>query len=200
MLMVMTDGLLAGTKHPQLGTTDAVGGRPPSIASLAAALAAIAAPAMDGGYICDLRERSEALAQETRERKEAEAILVQTQKMQSIGLLAAGVAGDFNNLKIIVFDNLDSIERRLAHFQPETVAAISRPIAVALRGARRAASLTRRLLAFSRREVLTPTVGRSEPTGKGLSDMLTRTIGETIARHLPRAARRFWRRAMAQLL
>ena len=32
MLMVMTDGLLAGTKHPQLGTTDAVGGRPPSIA------------------------------------------------------------------------------------------------------------------------------------------------------------------------
>ena len=99
------------------------------IASLVTvALAAIAALAMDGAYICDLRERSVTLAQGTRERKGAQAILAQTQKMESIGVRAGGVARDFNNLKTIVLGNLDSIERRLARFQPETVAAISRLI------------------------------------------------------------------------
>ena len=98
----------------------------PSLVTVA--LAAIAALAMDGAYICDLRERSESLAQETRERKGAQAILVQTQKMESIGVRAGGVARDFNNLKTIVLGNLDSIERRLARFQPETVAAIGRLI------------------------------------------------------------------------
>ena len=68
---------------------------------------------MNGAYIRDLRERSEALAQETRERKEVQAILAQTQKIESIGLLAGGVAHDFNNLMTVVIGNLDSAERRL---------------------------------------------------------------------------------------
>ena len=152
------------------------------IASLVtAAIAAIAALALNGALIRDLRERSEALARETRERKEAQAILVQTQKMELIGLLAGGVAHDFNNLMTIVIGNLDSVERRLARFQPEAVAAISRPIAAALQGARRAASLTQRLLAFSRQQVLTPQQVDLNRLVGSLSDMLIRTVGETIA-------------------
>jgi signal transduction histidine kinase/ActR/RegA family two-component response regulator len=152
------------------------------IASLAtAAIAAIAALAMNGAYIRDLRERSEALAQETRERKEAQAILVQTQKMESIGLLAGGVAHDFNNLMTIVIGNLDSAERRLARFPPEGGAAITQPIAAALQGARRAASLTQRLLAFSRQQVLTPQQVDLNRLVGSISDLLTRTVGETIA-------------------
>ena len=151
------------------------------IASLVtAAIAAVAALAMNGVYIRDLRERSEALARETRERKEAQAILVQTQKMESIGLLAGGIAHDFNNLMTIVIGNLDSVERRLARFQLDGVAAISRPITSALQGARRAASLTQRLLAFSRQQVLAPQQVDLNRLVGGLSDMLTRTVGETI--------------------
>ncbi len=152
------------------------------IASLVtAAIAAIAALAMTGAYIRDLREQSQALARETRDRKEAQAILVQTQKMESIGLLAGGIAHDFNNLMTIVIGNLNSVERRLVRFQPEAVAAISRPIASALQGARRAASLTQRLLAFSRQQVLAPQQVDLNRLVGGLSDMLTRTVGETIA-------------------
>ena len=146
-----------------------------------AAIAAMAALAMNGVYIRDLRERSEALARETRERKETQAILVQTQKMESIGLLAGGVAHDFNNLMTIVIGNLDSAERRLARLQPEAVAAVSRPVASALQGARRAASLTQRLLAFSRQQVLAPQQVDLNRLVGGLSDMLIRTVGETIS-------------------
>ena len=151
------------------------------IASLVtAALAALAALALNGAYIRDLRESSEALAQETRERKEAQAMLVQTQKMESVGLLAGGVAHDFNNLLTIVIGNLDSVERRLARVPPETVAALSRPIAAAMQGARRAASLTQRLLAFSRQQMLSPQQVDLNRLVGGLSDMLTRTVGEMI--------------------
>ena len=151
------------------------------IAGLAiAASAAIGALAMNGAYIRDLRERSEALTDETRVRKEAEAMLAQTQKMESVGLLAGGIAHDFNNLMTIVIGNLDSVERRLPRVPPETVAAIGRPIAAAMQGARRAASLTQRLLAFSRQQVLAPQQVDLNRLVAGLSDMLTRTVGETI--------------------
>jgi hypothetical protein len=120
------------------------------IASLVtAALATIASLAMNGAYIHKLREHSEGLAEETRVRKETRAMLFQTQKMESVGLLAGGIAYDFNSLMTIVIGNLDSVERRLGHVQSGDAAAINRPIAAALQGARPAASLTRRLLAFS---------------------------------------------------
>ncbi len=152
------------------------------IASLAAAaLAAIAAVIMNGALIRDLRERSEALAEETRVRKETQAMLLQTQKMESIGLLAGGIAHDFNNLLTVVIGNLDSVERRLARVQSGDVAALSRPIVAAMQGARRAATLTQRLLAFSRQQVLAPQQVDLNRLVASLSDMLSRTVGETIA-------------------
>ncbi len=146
-----------------------------------AVAAALAAFSISGALIRDLRERSEALAEETRVRKDAQATLVQAQKMESVGLLAGGVAHDFNNLMTIVIGSLDSAERRLAAGESANAATISKPIAAALQGARRAASLTQRLLAFSRQQVLSPQPVDLNKLVGGLSDMLNRAVGETIA-------------------
>jgi signal transduction histidine kinase len=143
--------------------------------------AALAAFSISGALIRELREGSEALAKETRARRDAEAILSQTQKMESIGQLAGGVAHDFNNLMTIVIGNLDSAERRLSRGGAADAASIGKPVAAALHGARRAAALTQRLLAFSRQQVLSPQQVDLNRLVGGLSDMLTRTVGETIA-------------------
>jgi signal transduction histidine kinase len=142
--------------------------------------AALAAFAISGAFIRELRAGSDALAEETRVRKDAQAILVQTQKMESIGLLAGGVAHDFNNLMTVVIGNLDSVERRLTQGAPTDAAWLGKAIAAALQGARRAATLTQRLLAFSRQQVLSPQQVDLNRLVAGLSDMLTRTVGETI--------------------
>ena len=146
-----------------------------------AAGAALGALLLSGALIRELRQRTEALAEETRVRKDAQAILAQTQKMESIGQLAGGIAHDFNNLMTVVIGNLDSAERRLARGGPADASSIGRPIAAAMQGARRAASLTQRLLAFSRQQVLSPQQVDLNRLVAGLSEMLTRTVGETIA-------------------
>jgi signal transduction histidine kinase/ActR/RegA family two-component response regulator len=151
------------------------------ISLVAAAGAALGALFMTGALIRELRERSEALAEETRVRKDAQATLVQAQKMESIGLLAGGVAHDFNNLMTVVIGSLDSAERRLARGGAADAASIGKPIAAAMQGARRAAALTQRLLAFSRQQVLSPHQVDLNRLVGGLSEMLTRTVGETIA-------------------
>ena len=148
---------------------------------VSAAGAALGALSMSGALIQELRQRSEALARETRERKEAQAMLIQTQKIELIGLLAGGVAHDFNNLMTVVIGNLDIADRRIARAETVERAAVARPIAAALQGARRAASLTQRLLAFSRQQVLAPQQVDLNRLVSGLSDMVTRTVGETIA-------------------
>jgi signal transduction histidine kinase/ActR/RegA family two-component response regulator len=146
-----------------------------------AAGAALGALLLSGALIRELRQRTEALAEETRVRKDAQAILAQTQKMESIGQLAGGIAHDFNNLMTVVIGNLDSAERRLARGGPADASSIGRPISAAMQGARRAASLTQRLLAFSRQQVLSPQQVDLNRLVASLSEMLTRTVGETIA-------------------
>ncbi len=146
-----------------------------------AAGAALGALLLSGTLIRELRQRTEALAEETRVRKDAQAILAQTQKMESIGQLAGGIAHDFNNLMTVVIGNLDSAERRLARGGPADASSIGRPIAAAMQGARRAASLTQRLLALSRQQVLSPQQVDLNRLVASLSEMLTRTVGETIA-------------------
>ena len=133
-----------------------------------AAGAALGALLLSGALIRELRERTEALAEETRVRKDAEAILVQTQKMESIGLLAGGVAHDFNNVMTVVIGNLDSavppsarrsrqqvlspqqvdLNRLVGGLSDMLTRTVGKPIAAAMQGARRAAALTQRRLAF----------------------------------------------------
>ena len=114
------------------------------------------------------------------ERRAAEERLRQSQKMEGIGQLTGGVAHDFNNLLTIIIGNLEALQRHAREDGPDA-ARLARSADNAMRGARRAESLTQRLLAFSRQQPLEP---KSVDVGRlvsGMSDLLRRTIGEQIA-------------------
>jgi PAS domain S-box-containing protein len=122
------------------------------------------------------------VAAEVKDRLEAEENLRQAQKMEAIGHLTGGVAHDFNNLLTIVIGGLDAIERQLPNIGESPAAArIRRSRDMALNGARRAATLTSRLLAFSRRQPLAPEMLDINRLVVGLAEMLQRTLGETIS-------------------
>ena len=101
--------------------------------------------------------------------------------MEAIGQLTGGIAHDFNNLLTIVMGGLDGIERYLAGVpDTEAIARVRRSRAMALDGTRRAANLTSRLLAFSRRQPLDPKPIDVNRLLVGLADLLERSLGETI--------------------
>ncbi|KAA2234821.1 PAS domain-containing protein [Salinarimonas soli] len=113
------------------------------------------------------------------ERRQLEAQLRQSQKMEVVGQLTGGVAHDFNNLLTVVTGHLDMARRRL-----ETGPAdprLMRNIGHALEGAQRAATLTHRLLAFSRQSPLQPQAVDLNRVVGGMSDLIRRTLGENIA-------------------
>ena len=99
-----------------------------------------------------LRQAEAALEQEGRYRREAEAMLRQSQKMEAIGQLTGGVAHDFNNLLTIILGNLEIADRTLGSWNDGARERLARLIASASSGAQRAATLTHRLLAFARRQ------------------------------------------------
>jgi signal transduction histidine kinase len=117
------------------------------------------------------------VAEEVQRRSQAEDVLRQSQKMETVGQLSGGIAHDFNNLLQIVHGNLSMIE----HALPESDEKLRRAAGNALAGTERAAALTKRLLAFSRRQPLEPrSVDVNRLIGE-MSEMLHRTLGETIA-------------------
>jgi signal transduction histidine kinase/CheY-like chemotaxis protein len=97
-----------------------------------------------------------------------------TNKMEAIGRLTAGIAHDFNNLLTVVLGNLEYARRRMAESSP-----LLKPLENAARGARRAATLTERLLAFARRKPLEPKLVDSNALVLGMSELLERTLGES---------------------
>ena len=123
-------------------------------------------------------ERTRALEAEAAERREAEATIRQMQKMESIGQLTGGIAHDFNNMLAIVTGSLDMAKRRLKGNEDPK---ILRSLDNAAEGARRAAVLTQRLLAFSRQQPLAPQALDANRLVSGMSELLRRAIGETIA-------------------
>jgi PAS domain S-box-containing protein len=113
------------------------------------------------------------------ERRVAEERARQTQKMEGIGQLTGGVAHDFNNLLTIIIGNLETIQREAR--QPSTdTSRLQRAAENAMRGARRAESLTQRLLAFSRQQPLDPKPVDIGRLVTGMSDLLRRTLGEQV--------------------
>jgi signal transduction histidine kinase/CheY-like chemotaxis protein len=118
----------------------------------------------------------ERVATEVGERLKAEDALRQAQKMEAVGQLTGGVAHDFNNLLTIIIGGLDTIRRS----GPKDNARLSRAVDMATQGAQRAATLTARLLAFSRRQPLEPTPLDLNVVVRDSTELLHRTLGETI--------------------
>lgn len=118
--------------------------------------------------------RTRALYAEAERRDMAEQALRQSQKMEAVGQLTGGVAHDFNNLLTIIIGNLGIAKRGVVEARAE------RALNNALVGAERAAQLTQRLLAFSRRQPLNPRVLDINKLIVAISDLLTRTLGENI--------------------
>ncbi|MBB3762990.1 GAF domain-containing protein [Sphingomicrobium lutaoense] len=111
------------------------------------------------------------------EREAAEDALRQAQKMEAVGQLTGGIAHDFNNLLTIISGNIDMAQRAFGENAPPKV---SRALDNAMIGAERAATLTQRLLAFSRRQPLDPKLIDANRLVKDMSKLLQRTLGETI--------------------
>lgn len=106
-----------------------------------------------------------------------EEALRQSQKMEAVGQLTGGIAHDFNNLLAGVLGNLELLELRISQGRLE---AIGRHLETAQGAAKRAAALTQRLLAFSRRQTLDPTAVNVNRLISGLEDLIRRTVGPSI--------------------
>ena len=109
---------------------------------------------------------------------EAEESLRQAQKMEAVGQLTGGIAHDFNNLLTGIIGSLDMMQRKLARGQQIDVNAY---VSAAMTAANRAAALTHRLLAFSRRQALDPRPVHANRLVLGMEELLRRTLGEAIA-------------------
>ncbi|HKE95522.1 MAG TPA: ATP-binding protein [Povalibacter sp.] len=162
---------------------------------LIAGLAATAAVAMDNARLVETVQRElmqrraaeaelqtlnttleQRVREEVAERTRAEEALRQAQKMEAVGQLTGGVAHDFNNLLTVIIGGLDTIRRA----QPGEETRIRRATDLALLGAQRAAHLTSRLLAFSRRQPLDPRPLDLNVLVRDMTELLHRTLGETI--------------------
>jgi signal transduction histidine kinase len=111
----------------------------------------------------------------TREREEALAQVHEMQKMESLGQLTGGVAHDFNNLLMVILGNLQLLRKRVPD-EPR----LARLIDGAIKGAERGATLTKRMLAFARRQELKPETVEVIRLIGGMEEMLRRTLGTTI--------------------
>ena len=115
------------------------------------------------------------LRHESEQRLAAEQRLLQAQKMESIGQLTGGIAHDFNNLLAVILGNLDLLRKRVKDGERG-----KRLLEGAIQGAQRGAALTQRLLAFSRRQELTPQAVAVPQLVAGMTDLLDCALGPSI--------------------
>ena len=127
-----------------------------------------------------LRLAHSMLEAEAKQRRDAEAMLSHSQKMEAIGQLTGGIAHDFNNLLTVVAGNLEIAQRALVRLDQHSTERISRAIESAYHGAQRAATLTQRLLAFARKQPLEAKIFNPSQTISGMVEFVRRTVGETI--------------------
>jgi len=120
-------------------------------------------------------ELEERVEQRTGERERALAQVHQMQKLESLGKLTGGVAHDFNNLLTAILGNLDLLRKRL----PEDPK-MARLIDGAIQGAQRGATLTKRMLAFARRQELKPEIVHIPALVHSMMDILVRSLGQEI--------------------
>jgi signal transduction histidine kinase/ActR/RegA family two-component response regulator len=129
-----------------------------------------------GARTADLMDANAKLRAEAEERERVEQQLRQAQKMEAVGQLTGGIAHDFNNLLAVITGNLDLLSRRLQMGRTN----VERFADNALEASQRAATLTHRLLAFSRQQPLSPEPVDANRLVGGMSDLLMRAIGDGI--------------------
>jgi PAS domain S-box-containing protein len=120
----------------------------------------------------DLTERKEAQQRLERTRE----ALLQAQKMEAIGQLTGGIAHDFNNLLMAVLGSLELMRKRLPD-DPKLLSLLEN----AERGAQRGASLTKRMLAFARRQEMKQEAVDIPELVRGMTELLQRSIGSSVS-------------------
>ncbi len=118
----------------------------------------------------------ERVVEEVLERAKAEEQLRQVQKMEAVGQLTGGIAHDFNNMLAVIIGGLNLVQRKLAKRETD----VERFVEGAIDGARRAADLTKRLLAFSRQQPLAPEPVNPNRMVSNMTELVARTLGEPI--------------------
>ncbi|HWC63577.1 MAG TPA: ATP-binding protein [Rhizomicrobium sp.] len=121
-----------------------------------------------------LSEVNTRLQNEMSERQKTEEALRQSHKMEAVGQLSGGIAHDFNNLIMIAKSNLRMLQKKAA-LSPDTSY-----IASAEEALDRAANLTQRILAFSRRQPLSPRPVRLSELVAGMAELLRHSVGEKV--------------------
>jgi PAS domain S-box-containing protein len=111
------------------------------------------------------------------QRRQLEDLLRQSQKMEAVGQLTGGLAHDFNNMLMGIMGGMEIMRRRIADGKFQD---LGRLIEMALNSAERAAALTHRLLAFSRRQSLDSRAIDVNALVTSIEDLLRRTLGERI--------------------
>ncbi|WP_018259705.1 PAS domain-containing protein [Methylobacterium sp. WSM2598] len=170
--------------HPAPGAFDA------RIAAVLTGLAAQAAIGFDNVRLLRAAHRANAsLEQRVEERtaalRRAEEALRQSQKMEAVGQLTGGLAHDFNNLLTGIAGSLELLQLRLRQGR---LGEIDRYVEAAQGAAKRAAALTHRLLAFSRRQTLDPKPVDANRLIAGMEELIRRTVGPAIAVEVAPAA------------
>ena len=156
---------LATGKKISYETSRSVGERP------RIAINTIVAPieTIEGGYGLVL-----VCGRDLTEQRQAEEALRQSQKMEAIGQLTGGIAHDFNNLLAAVMGSLELMQGKIKQGRLNE---LDRYVVSAQAASRRAAALTHRLLAFSRRQTLSPSLTDVNRLIKSMEEMIRRTIG-----------------------
>src|SRR6185436_16613915 len=138
----------------------------------------IEAQKLSAGVLADLNaELEQRVVERTSQLMQTEEALRQSQKMEAVGQLTGGIAHDFNNLLQGIIGSLDRVRRRISEGRINDV---DRFLTGALGSANRAAALTHRLLAFSRRQ---PVDARPVALGQliaAMEELLRRSLGENL--------------------
>ncbi|KAA2211740.1 hybrid sensor histidine kinase/response regulator [Teichococcus oryzae] len=132
----------------------------------------------------ELKQAHDAVLAEARQREWAEDQLRQSQKMEAVGQLTGGLAHDFNNLLAGISGSLELLQIRVSQGR---TADLDRFITSAQEATARAASLTHRLLAFSRRQTLDPVPTAVDRLAAGMSELITRTVGPSVTMRIASA-------------